>query len=74
MMVFGNKEEKQNIVLELFADFEEDQVKLFYNKLFLGHKKAKRLHFYSYYCTHPMMKTDSKLHSSNDVRAHVIVC
>ncbi|PNF35613.1 hypothetical protein B7P43_G01878 [Cryptotermes secundus] len=25
MMVFGNKEEKQNIVLELFADFEEDQ-------------------------------------------------
>lgn len=28
MMVFGNKEEKQNIVLELFADFEEDQVML----------------------------------------------
>jgi hypothetical protein len=26
MMVFGNKEEKQNIALELFADFEEDQV------------------------------------------------
>lgn len=26
MMVFGNKEEKQNIVLELLADFEEDQV------------------------------------------------
>lgn len=25
MMVFGHKEEKQNIVLELFADFEEDQ-------------------------------------------------
>lgn len=25
MMMFGNKEEKQNIVLELFADFEEDQ-------------------------------------------------
>jgi seipin len=29
MMVFGNKEEKQNIVSELFADFEDDQVKLF---------------------------------------------
>jgi seipin len=28
MMVFGNKEEKQNIALELFADFEEDQVVL----------------------------------------------
>lgn len=26
MLMFGNKEEKQNIVLELFADFEEDQV------------------------------------------------
>ncbi|XP_069677157.1 seipin isoform X1 [Periplaneta americana] len=25
MMMFGNKEEKQNIILELFADFEEDQ-------------------------------------------------
>lgn len=26
VMMFGNKEEKQNIVLELFTDFEEDQV------------------------------------------------
>jgi hypothetical protein len=28
-MMFGNKEEKQNIVLELFTDYEEDQVQLF---------------------------------------------
>lgn len=26
MMLFGNLEEKQNIVLELFGNFEEDQV------------------------------------------------
>ena len=26
MMMFGNKEEKQTIVLELFTDYEEDQV------------------------------------------------
>ena len=26
LMMFGSKEEKQNIVLELFTDFEEDQV------------------------------------------------
>lgn len=37
MMMFGNKEEKQNIILELFAEFEEDQVKLSYYQLFLGH-------------------------------------
>lgn len=29
LMMFGNKEEKQNIVLELFTDYEEDQVQLF---------------------------------------------
>lgn len=26
MMIFGSSEEKQNIVLELFGNFEEDQV------------------------------------------------
>jgi hypothetical protein len=26
LMMFGNKEEEQNIVLELFTDYEEDQV------------------------------------------------
>lgn len=31
MLMFGNKEEKQNIVLELFADFEEDQVIIIIN-------------------------------------------
>jgi hypothetical protein len=37
MMMFGNKEEKQNIVLELFADFEEDQVMLCHYQLFLSY-------------------------------------
>lgn len=27
MMIFGNVEEKQDVVLELFGNFEEDQVK-----------------------------------------------
>lgn len=29
MMIFGNVEEKQNVVLELFSNFEEDQVIIF---------------------------------------------
>lgn len=28
MMIFGTTEEKQNIILELFGNFEEDQVNL----------------------------------------------
>ena len=28
MMIFGNVEEKQDIVLELFNNFEEDQVRI----------------------------------------------
>lgn len=28
MMIFGNVEEKQDVVLELFGNFEEDQVSL----------------------------------------------
>lgn len=28
MLIFGTREEKQNIVLELFGSFEEDQVNL----------------------------------------------
>jgi len=28
MMIFGNVEEKQNVVLELFSNFEEDQVRI----------------------------------------------
>jgi len=29
MMIFGNIEEKQDVILELFSNFEEDQVIIF---------------------------------------------
>lgn len=34
MMIFGSTEETQNIVLELFGNFEEDQVNIFISHLF----------------------------------------
>lgn len=35
MMIFGNVEEKQDVILELFSNFEEDQVIIFFPELFL---------------------------------------
>lgn len=47
MMIFGNIEEKQDVILELFSNFEEDQVIIFLpTELFLYDFTVLFLYFF----------------------------